>query len=98
MAYATISTWKLSEPAQADDSLWQVMQDKYVPWNRELGAIQTLMIPTAPDETAIVSLFPDKATRDAAQARIAALRQEGGSEFESRMLGEVSGEVRAASL
>lgn len=97
MAYATISTWKLSNPAQAEDDLWQVMQDKYVPWNLSLGATQTMMIQVAEDETAIVSVFPDQATRDAAQARIAELRQQGGSEFSSTMLGEVSGEIRAAS-
>jgi hypothetical protein len=97
MAYATISTWKLNEPLKDEDVLWRTMQDKYVPMSKALGAVQVLVINIAEGESAIVSVYPDQAARDAAEAKIAELRKTAGSEFNATMTGEMRGEVRAQS-
>jgi hypothetical protein len=98
MTYATISTWKLSDGKEADERLWQVAQEKYVPMNAAMGASQTVMVDLGKGESAIISLWPDAATRDAAAAKLKALRSEGGDEFGAKMTGEMHGPVRAGNV
>lgn len=97
MTYVTISTWKSENDTANDDALWRAVQEKYVPVNKALGATQVLVVEIGDGESAFINVYPDKATRDAADAKIVEVRKEGSSEFNATMTGEMRGEVRAAS-
>jgi hypothetical protein len=97
MAYVTISTWKVEDSDAGIDAIWKTVQDKYVPMNKALGATQTMVVEIGEGESAFINVYPNQQTRDAADAKIAALRAEGASEFTAKMTGELRGEVRASS-
>lgn len=96
MAYATITTWTVKDSSTMDTAV-RVMQEKYMPGIRALGATQALTIRTGPDSAAVLSVYPDEATRDAAAAKIEAMRGNAKSEFDSEMTGELKGEVVAGA-
>jgi hypothetical protein len=98
MAHASISTWKTSKPRDeaGREALYRVMQEKYVPMTLSMGATSTMCIQTGPDTAAIVSVWPDAATRAAAMERIRAMRGDATSEFDTTLTMEVEGEIRAS--
>jgi hypothetical protein len=98
MAHASISTWKTSKPRDeaGREALYRVMQEKYVPMTLSMGATSTMCIQTGPDTAAIVSVWPDEATRSAAMQKVGAMRGEASSAFDTTMTMEVMGEIRAS--
>ena len=98
MTYATISTWKVNSEVEDQDAMWRVIQEKYVPATKSLGASHAAWIETGDGETALVSLYPDEATCNAADAKRAELRSQGASEFDATMTGEMRGEIKASSF
>lgn len=97
MAYVTISTWKMNTSDYDADALWRAMQEKYMPGVRAMGADHAMVVETGDGESAIIATYPDQATRDAAEEKIAAMRAQGASEFDTTMTGELKGEVRAST-
>lgn len=97
MAYMTISTWKVDMTPDEREAAWQMIQEKYVPLNQALGATQVMIAETGEGGSVIVSVYPDKATRDAAEAKISEMRSQASSEFSSTLTGEMRGEIRASS-
>jgi hypothetical protein len=96
MAYATISTWKLNTPMDDQDAMWRIIQEKYVPASKALGATNVTWIETGEGETALISMYPDEAACNAAEEKRAALRAEGASEFDATMTGEMRGEIKVS--
>jgi hypothetical protein len=97
MAYVSISTWQANSDDADSDAQWAIAQEKYIPANKALGAIQTMMIDTGEGGFSVVNVYPDEATRDAAAEKLAALRAEAGEEVGATLTGMVTGEVRASS-
>jgi hypothetical protein len=96
MAYATISTWKANSKIEDEDAMYQVVQEKYVPALKAMGATQAMWVQTGDGEIAIISVYPDEAACNAADAKRAEVRSQGSSEFDATLTGEMRGEVRAS--
>lgn len=97
MAFATFSTWKLNTAFEDEDAMWKVIQEKYVPASQGLGASQVMWLSTGDGESAILSVYADEAACNAADAKRAALRAQGSSEFDVTMTSELRGEVKAST-
>lgn len=95
MAFATISTWKMEADMDAEE-LAKIMQEQFMPAIQSLGATQAMTVRTGDDTSAIISVFPDEATRNTAMAKISALREKGASTFTAEMTGEMMGDVIAS--
>ncbi len=74
----------------------RVMQEQFFPAIKGYGATQFMMVMTGEETGALITIYPDKATRDAAAEKIAAGREKGKSIFGSEMTGEIMGEVIAS--
>ena len=96
MAFATISTWKRGAEMDAEE-MAKVMQEQFMPALRSLGATQAMTVQTGDDTSAIISVYPDEATRNAAMEKISALREKGASTFSAEMTGELMGNVIASA-
>jgi hypothetical protein len=96
MTYATISTWKANSKIEDEDAMYKVVQEKYVPALKAMGASQAMWVQTGEGEIAIISVYPDEATCNAADAKRAEVRSQGSSEFDATLTGEMRGEVRAS--
>jgi hypothetical protein len=96
MAFAVISTWKMSGTMEAAE-MAKIMQEQFMPALRSLGATQAMTVQTGADTSAIVSVYPDEATRNSAMEKIKALREKGASTFSSEMTGELMGTVIASA-
>jgi hypothetical protein len=99
MAYASISMWKtpgFKGDPKARAAAWKTMQDKYLPLNKSFGATQSFAVEVDEESGAIVSLWPDEATRKAAMEKIEVMRGDAKAEFETTMTNEFVGEVRAS--
>ncbi len=96
MRYVTITTWELTSGVNFDLTL-ETVRDKRLPALRELGADRVQVIRTSARTFAAVSEWPDKASRDAAAALIEQVRDKVRSEDHTKMTGEMSGEVVAAT-
>jgi len=97
MAYMTVSTWKLNSSVEDEDAMWRIIQEKYVPANKALGATDVKWVQTGESESMIITVYPDEATCNAADAKRAELRSQGSSEFNATMTGEMRGEVKAST-
>lgn len=97
MAYVTISNWKTNSEIEDEDAMWRAIQDKYIPATKALGATKAMWIETGDGELTLVSVYPDQATCDTADAKRKELRAQGASEFDATMTGEMRGEVKAAT-
>lgn len=97
MAYMTITTWKVDMTPDEREAAWKMIQEKYIPMNQSFGASQVMVAETGEGESVIVSVFPDKATRDAAEAKIVEMRSQASSQFSSTLTGDLRGEIRASS-
>ena len=96
MAFATISTWKMGADMDAEE-LARIMQEQFMPAIRSLGATQAMTVQTSEDTSAIISVYPDEATRNTAMEKIGALREKGASTFSAEMTGEMMGNVIASA-
>lgn len=96
MAFATISMWKMGAEMGAAE-MAKIMQDQFRPALRSLGATQAMTVQTGDETSAIISLYPDEATRNAAMEKIRALREKGASTFSAEMTGELMGTVIASA-
>ena len=96
MAFATISTWKMGADMDAAE-MAKIMQDQFMPALRSLGATQAMTVQTGKDTSAIISVYPDEATRNSAMEKIKALREKGASTFSAEMTGELMGTVIASA-
>jgi len=94
MRYVTITTWETTSGADYDLSL-RGIREKRLPALRALGASRVTVVRTSERTSAAITEWPDKATRDAAEAAIAAVREKVRSEDMNRMTGEMMGEVVA---
>ena len=90
--YATISHWKANE---INDEMIEIMQNKFMPMLKSLGALNSYEIKTSENTVSIVTIFPDKETKIAATERINQIRSQGASEFESTMIKAEEGEIIA---
>jgi hypothetical protein len=97
MAYVTVSTWKLNSSAEDEDAMWRLIQEKYVPASKALGASDAKWVQTGEGESMIITVYPDEAACDAADAKRAELRSQGSSEFDVTMTGELRGAVKAST-
>ncbi len=96
MAFATISTWKMGADMDAAE-MAKIMQDQFMPALRSLGATQAMMVQTGKATSAIISVYPDEATRNSAMEKIKALREKGATTFSAEMTGELLGPVIASA-
>jgi Trk K+ transport system NAD-binding subunit len=96
MAFATISTWKMGADLEAE-AMARIMQDQFMPALRSLGATQAMTVQTGKGTSAIISVYPDEATRNAAMEKIKVLREKGASTFSAEMTGELMGTVIASA-
>ena len=94
MPYVTITTWEITSGADYDLSL-RGIRERRLPALRELGATRVTVLRTSGRTSAAITEWPDKATRDAAEAAIAAVRDKVRREDMNRMTGEMMGEVVA---
>jgi hypothetical protein len=97
MAYVTVSTWKLNSSSVDEDAMWHLIQEKYVPGTKALGALDAKWVQTGEGESMIISVYPDEATCNAADAKRAELRSQGSSDFDATMTSELRGEVKAST-
>ncbi|MCP4319670.1 MAG: hypothetical protein GY789_27755 [Hyphomicrobiales bacterium] len=97
MAYVTMSTWKLNSNVEDEDAMWRVIQEKYVPATKALGALDAKWVQTGEGESMIITVYADEAASNAADAKRAELRSQGSSEFDVTMTGELRGEVKAST-
>jgi hypothetical protein len=97
MAYVTVTTWKLNSSSVDEDAMWRIIQEKYVPGSKAMGASDVKWVQTGEGESMIISVYPDEATCNAADAKRAELRSQGSSEFDVTMTGEMRGEVKAST-
>ncbi|WP_370399060.1 hypothetical protein [Sulfitobacter sp. JB4-11] len=94
MRYVTITTWEM--PQGTDFNIvMQSMRDKRLPALKALGANRVTVIRTTDRTVAAMTEWPDKATRDAAELKIDEVRRSVHSEDQTRMTGEMKGEIVA---
>jgi len=97
MAFATVSTWKVNSAIEDEDAMWRAVQEKYVPASKAMGATNAMWVQTGDGESMIISIYPDEATCNAADAKRADARAQGASDFNATMTGEMRGEVKAST-
>lgn len=90
MRYVTITTWE-----NADGTDYQIVlraiREKRLPALKQLGASRVTVVRTSDRTSAAITEWPDEATRNAAEAAIAAVRAKVQAEDFSRMTGELKG-------
>ena len=94
MPYVTITTWEIADGTDYDTTL-KGIRDRRLPALKGLGATRVTVVRTSERTSAAISEWPDAATRDAAEAAIAEVRDKVQTENFSRMTGEMRGEVVA---
>lgn len=98
MSYATISNWdsSITRGSEAAKNNEKLINEKYLPALRALGAIHAYSIYTGDTTASIVTIFPDEATATTAVAKQNALRNQGSSEMSNKFTGESRGDVFAS--
>ena len=94
MPYITITTWEIADGTDYDVTI-RGIRDRRLPALKGLGATRVTVVRTSERTSAAISEWPDAATRDAAEAAIAEVRDKVQTENFSRMTGEMRGEVVA---
>ena len=94
MRYVTITTWEIADGTDFDIAMRGV-REKRMPALKELGAIRVTVVRTSDRTSAAITEWPDAATRDAAEAAIAAVRDKIHAEDFWRLTGEMKGAVSA---
>ncbi len=96
MAYATISTWKMADGGDMTDEVVQAVQNGLFPALKSAGANSTYFVQTDSKNSAVVTVWPDEATRSAAMGDVEAVRQKARDQLGAEMTGEMKGEVLAS--
>ncbi|MCA0871920.1 hypothetical protein LCL97_13860 [Seohaeicola saemankumensis] len=94
MHYVTITTWEISDGTDYDIAL-RGIRDRRLPALKAMGASKVTVVRTSDRTSAAITEWPDKATRDAAEAAIAEVREKVHSEDFTRLTGEMRGAVVA---
>lgn len=92
MRYITITTWELEDGADYDVALSRI-EEKRLPALKGFGASRITVVRTSHRTSAVITEWPDKATRDAAELKIDEVRRSVKREDQSRMTGEMKGEI-----
>ena len=90
MGFVTVSHWTASEMS---DEMIQIAQDKFVPMIMSVGATGVQMIRTGDLSMCVVTQYPDEATGQSAQQKIADIRAQAASEFPMSMGSAHAGSV-----
>jgi hypothetical protein len=93
LAYSTISHWTTTE---WNDELETIARDKFVPLIMSVGASRVQMIRTDDLNFTVVTEYSDEATADAAQAKIAEIREQAAQELPMSMSSKAAGGVFAS--
>ncbi|KZY53446.1 hypothetical protein HKX23_01510 [Sulfitobacter sp. KE29] len=94
MRYITITTWELADGADYDVAL-RTIEEKRLPALKGFGASRITVVRTSERTSAAITEWPDRATRDAAELKIDEVRRSVKREDQSRMTGEMKGEIVA---
>ncbi|WPZ20188.1 hypothetical protein T7987_08230 [Sulfitobacter faviae] len=92
MRYITITTWELADGADYDVAL-RAIEEKRLPALKGFGASRITVVRTSERTSAAITEWPDRATRDAAELKIDEVRRSVKREDQSRMTGEMKGEI-----
>ena len=93
MAYSTVSHWTATE---WNDELEAIARDKFVPLIKSVGASRVQMIRTGDLTFSVVTEYSDEATANAAQAKIAEIREQAAQELPMTMSSASAGAVFAS--
>ncbi|MFG6529006.1 MULTISPECIES: hypothetical protein [unclassified Sulfitobacter] len=94
MRYITITTWELADGADYDVAL-RAIEERRLPALKGFGASRITVVRTSERTSAAITEWPDRATRDAAELKIDEVRRSVKREDQSRMTGEMKGEIVA---
>lgn len=94
MRYITITTWEIADGADYDVAL-RAIEEKRLPALKSFGANRVTVVRTSERTSAAITEWPDKATRDAAELKIDEVRRSVKREDQTRMTGEMKGEIVA---
>ena len=94
MRYITITTWEIADGADYDVAL-RAIEEKRLPALKGFGASRITVVRTSERTSAAITEWPDRATRDAAELKIDEVRRSVKREDQSRMTGEMKGEIVA---
>jgi len=92
MAYATMSNWTATEWS---DEMEAIARNKFVPLVMSVGATRVNMIRTGELSFTVVTEYADEAAANAAQARIAEIREQAADELPMTMSSASGGVVFA---
>ena len=90
MAFATISHWTSGEMS---DEMLSTATKKFIPLIMSVGASGVQMVRTGELTVCVVTQYSDAATAQAAQAKIAEIREQVAQEFPMSMQSAHEGEV-----
>lgn len=94
MRYITITTWEISDGQNSNLAL-RAIEEKRLPALKGFGASRVTVIRTSERTYAVITEWPDKFTKDAAELKIDEVRRLTHREDQIRMTGEVKGEIVA---
>ncbi|HEY9039316.1 MAG TPA: hypothetical protein VIN05_10300 [Roseovarius sp.] len=94
MRYITITTWEIDDGQNFDLAL-RAIEEKRLPALKGFGASRVTVIRTSDRTSAVITEWPDKFTRDAAELKIDEVRRSAHREDQIRMTGELKGEIAA---
>ncbi|MFZ3585342.1 hypothetical protein ACOI1H_24945 [Loktanella sp. DJP18] len=94
MRYITITTWETASGADYEIALRNI-EEKRLPALKSFGANRVTIIRTSERTSAAITEWPDKATRDAAELKIDEVRKSVQTDDQTRMTGEMKGEIVA---
>ena len=94
MTFSTLSHWDTQEWT---DELEAIATDKYLPMLMSVGAERVQMLRTGERSFAVVTDYKDEATAEAAQEKIADIREQAKQEIPMKMLSTTMGAVFAHS-
>ena len=94
MRYIPIPTWEIADGADYDVAL-RAIEEKRLPALKSFGASRVTVVRTSERTSAAITEWPDKATRDAAELKIDEVRRSVKREDQTRMTGEMKGEIVA---
>ena len=94
MRYVTITTWEIDDTTNFSFFI-QAVEEKRLPALKGLGASRVTVVRTSDRTCAAITEWPDKQTRDAAELKIDEVRRRVHREDQTRMTGEMKGEIVA---
>ena len=97
MTFVTISTWRLTNDSQDLAEVRSLLESKYFPGLRALGARDSFLSDVGNGDFVIVTRYPDRKTREDALHKVAELRREGAVEFGAELVETQAGDIIARS-